>query len=49
MTIPILVALANTLQSHDTVAFVQDSEMEDPHLVAELGVGRNHGKTMGKS
>ena len=39
-----------TLQYHDTVEFVQDSETEDPpQLVAEPGVGRNHGKTMGKS
>ena len=39
--------LVNKLQYHDTVDFVQDSETEDPQLVAELGVGRNHGKTMG--
>ena len=38
-----------TVQYHDTVDFVQDSETEDPQLVAEPGVGRNHGKTMGKS
>ena len=41
--------LVNTLQYHDTVDFVQDSETEYPQLVAEPGVGRNHGKTMGKS
>ena len=33
----------------DTFNFVQDFETEDPQLVAEPGVGRNHGKTMGKS
>ena len=49
VTIPVLVALANTLQSHDTVDFVQDSETEDPQLVAEPCVGRNHGNTMGKN
>ena len=37
--------LVNTLQYHDVV---QDSETEDPQLVAEPGVGRDHGKTMGK-
>ena len=41
--------LVNTLQYHDTVDLVQDSETEDPQLVAEPGVGRNHGETMGKS
>ena len=41
--------LVNTLQYHDTVDVVQDSETEDPQLVAEPGVGRNHGKTMGKN
>ena len=40
--------LVNTLQYHDTVDFVQDSETDDPQLVAEKGVGRNHCKTMGK-
>ena len=30
--------LVNTLQYHDTVDFVQDSETEDPQLVAEPGV-----------
>ena len=45
----VLCVLVNSLQYHDTVDFVQDSETEDPQLVAELGVGRNHGKTMGKS
>ena len=48
VTIPVLVALANTLQSHDTVDYVQDSETEDPQLVAEPRVGRNHGHTMVK-
>ena len=38
--------LVNMLQFHDTVDFVQDSETEDPQLVAEPGVGRNHGKRM---
>ena len=32
--------LVNTLQYHDTVDFVQDSETEDPQLVAEPGVKR---------
>ena len=45
MTIVVQCALANTLQSHDTVDFVQDSETEGPQLVVEPGVGRNHGKT----
>ena len=36
------------LQFHDTVDFVQDSETENPQLVAEPGVGRNHGKENGK-
>ena len=35
--------LVNILQYHDTV---QDSETEDPQLVAEPGVGRNQGKTL---
>ena len=49
-TTPVLGVLVNTLQYHDTVNFVQDSETEDPQLVAELWrVGRNHGKTMGKN
>ena len=38
--------LVNTLQYNDTVDFVQDSETEDPQLVAEPGVGRKHDKTM---
>ena len=41
--------LVNTLQCHDSVNFVQDSATENPQLVAERGVGRNHGKTMGKN
>ena len=45
----VLCVLVNTLQYHDIVDIVQDSETEDPQLVAEPGVGRNHGKTMGKS
>ena len=45
----VLCELVNTLQYHDTVDFVQDVETEDPQLVAEPGVGRNHGKTTGKS
>ena len=49
MTIPVQCVLVITLQYHDTVDFVQDSETKDPQLVAEPGVGRNHGKTMGKS
>ena len=49
VTIPVLCVLVNTLQYHDTVDLVQDSEKEDPQLVAEPSVGRNHGKTMGKS
>ena len=49
VTIFILCVLVNTLQYHDTVDFAQDSETENPQLVAEPGVGRNHGKTMGKS
>ena len=39
---PFLGVLVNTLQYHDTVT-------EDPQLVAEQRVGRNHGNTMGKS
>ena len=38
MTIPVLCVLVNTLQYHDTVDLVQDSEKEDPHAVwHELG------------
>ena len=44
-----LCAGTHMLQYHDTVDFVQDSETEDPQLVAEPSAGRNHGKTMGKS
>ena len=33
-TTPVLCVLVNTLQHHDTVDFVQDSETEDPHLDA---------------
>ena len=39
--------LVNQPQYHDTVDFVGDSETRDPQLVAEPGVGRNHGKAMG--
>ena len=35
MTIPVLVVLANTLQYHDTVDFVQDPETEDPQRLQE--------------
>ena len=49
VTIFVQCVVINTLQYHDTVDLVQDSEMEDPQLVAERGVGRNHGKTMGKN
>ena len=42
-------AHVNTLQYQDTFDFVSDFETEDPQLVAEPGVGRNHDKTMGKS
>ena len=49
VTIPVLCVLVNTIQYHDTVDIVQDFETEDPKLVAEPCVGRNHGKTMGKS
>ena len=41
--------LVNTLQYHDTVDVVQDSETEDPQLVAEPCVGRKQGKTVGES
>ena len=44
-----LCVLVNWPQCHDTVIFVQDSETGDPQLVAEPGVGRNHGEAMGKS
>ena len=47
VTTPVLCMLVNTLQYHDTVDFVQDSETKDPQLVAERRVGRNRGKTMG--
>ena len=36
VTTLVLGVLVNTLQYHDTVDFVQDSETEDPQLVAEL-------------
>ena len=42
-------AQVNTLQYHDTFDLVPDFETEDPQLVAEPGVGPNHGKRMGKS
>ena len=45
---PVLGVMVNTLQYYDTVNVVQDSETEDPQLVAEQRVGRNHGNTMGK-
>ena len=44
-----LCALVNRPQYHDVVTVVQESETEDPQLVAEPGVGRNHGEAMGKS
>ena len=44
-----LCALMNWPQYHDAVIVAQESETEDPHLVAEPGVGRNHGEAMGKS
>ena len=47
VTTPVPCVFVNTLQYHDTVDFAQDSETEDPQLVAEPRVGRNHGKTMG--
>ena len=43
-----LCALAKWLQYHDSISVVQGSETEDPQLVAEPGVGRNHGEAMGK-
>ena len=46
---PVLGVLVNPLQYHDTANLVHDSETKDPQLVAERRVGRNHGKTMGKS
>ena len=50
VTTPVLGVLVHTLQYHDIVNFVQDSETQDSQLVAELWrVGRNHGKTMGNS
>ena len=44
MTIFVQWVLVKTLQHHDTVDFLHDSETEDPQLVAEPGVGRNHGR-----
>ena len=41
-------AFPKWLQYHDSVSVVQGSETEDPQLVAEPGVGRNHGEAMGK-
>ena len=41
--------MVSTLQYHDPVDFVKEFETEDPQLVAEPGVGRNHGGTMGTS
>ena len=41
--------VVNTLSYHDTFNFVQDFETEYPQLVAEPVVGRNHGKTIGRS
>ena len=49
VTIFVQCVLVNTLQYHDTVDLVQDSETEDPQLVAEPDMGRNPGKTMGKN
>ena len=43
-----LCASAKWLQYHDSVCVVQGSETEDPQLVAEPVVGRNHGQAMGK-
>ena len=40
--------LVNTLQYHDTVEFVQDSETEDPQVVAEPGVGTKPWQDNGK-
>ena len=41
--------LVNTLLDYETDNFEKDPETKDLHLVAEPGVGRNHGKAMGKS
>ena len=49
MTMLAQCVLVNTLQYYDTDDFVQNSETEDPQLVSEPGVGRNHGQTKGKS
>ena len=46
VTFFVLCVMVNTLPYHDPVDFVQDPETEDPQLVAEPSVGRNHGKTM---
>ena len=48
MTTPVLGVLVNTLQYHDTVEFVQDSETEDPQLVAELASGSKPWQDNGK-
>ena len=44
VTIPVLCVLVNTLQYHDTVDLVQDSEKEDPQLVAETKPWQDNGK-----
>ena len=41
--------LVNRPHYHDIVIVVRELETEDPQLVAEPGVGRNHGEAMGKS
>ena len=41
--------LVQRLQYHDTATSGKDSETGDPQLVAEPGVGRNHGWAVGKS
>ena len=41
--------LVNTLLDYETDNFEKDPETKDLQLVAEPGVGRNHGKAMGKS
>ena len=41
--------LVNTLLYYETDNFEEDPETKDLQFVAEPGVGRNHGKAMGKS
>ena len=48
VTTPVLGVLVNTLQYHDTVDFVQDSETEDPQLVAEQARGSKPWQDNGK-